>query len=370
MRFAVKQLTKTDLTFFDPHHKGLNRSGNQKSINLNKDCFVDVLYPDIAELIAERGGELETRLRIYGPGLTHDTLRVVRKIAKGDAYKNYRLNGENIKAPEQAMQRFAALAPGDVALMGFEGIASPKLIHLLVLSATEAADAPILAGLSFSPRRTMLAISAEELTVLAAGAPPEHAVHQLLLDAIASDDLEAAAQGDADATARLLARPAGRRITAEQLAAARRRAAETGLDGERLVRGFLEQPNPEIISWRWVASENAISPYDFEIEREEGFTLIEVKSTVGEHTAPFHISMAEMEVAALDDRYAIWRVSRLGSQGGELRSAVAVGPFARDVLEKLAQFPTGLRPDSFTVDPGLLEWGEPLQLSWPDSEEP
>lgn len=369
MRFAVKQLTKTDLTFFDPHHRGLNRN-NQKSINLNKDCFVDILYPDIAELIAERGGELETRLRIYGPGLSHDELRVVRKIAKGDAYKNYRLNGENIKAPEQAVTRFENLAPGDVVLMGFEGIGAPRLIHLVVLSAVEAADASILAGLSFSPRRTMIALSVETLTALAADTPQEHPVHQLLLDAAAGDDLEAAAQGDAAATVRLLSRPAGRKITAEQLAAARRRAMETGLDGERLVRSFLEQPSPQIISWRWTASENAISPYDFEVEGADGVALIEVKTTVGEHSTHFHISMAELETAALGDRYAIWRVSRLGADGGEMRSASGVGKFAREVLGHLSALPAGLRPDAFTVDPNLLQWGEPLHLTWPESDEP
>jgi hypothetical protein len=369
MRFAVKQLTKTDLTFFDPHHRGLNRN-NQKSINLNKDCFVDILYPDIAELIAERGGELETRLRIYGPGLSHDELRVVRKIAKGNAYKNYRLNGENIKAPEQALARFADLVPGDVVLMGFEGVAAPRLIHLVVLSGTEPADVSILAGLSFSPRRTMVMLSAEALADLAADTAAEHPIHQLLLDATAGEDLEAAAQGDAAATARLLKRPAGRKITAEQLTAARRRAMETGLDGERLVRSFLEQPSPQIISWRWTASENAISPYDFEVEGADGVALIEVKTTVGEHSTPFHISMAELETAALDDRYAIWRVSRLGADGGEMRGALGVGKFAREVLGHLSTLPSGLRPDAFTVDPSLLQWGEPLKLAWPESDEP
>ncbi len=368
MRFAVKQLTKTDLTFFDPHHRGLNRN-NQKSINLNKDCFVDVLYPDIAELIAERGGELETRLRLDGPGVSHDEMRVVRKIAKGDGYKNYRLNGENIKAPEQAAARFAALTPGDVALMAFEGIGSPRLIHLVVLSAADAADAPVLARMSFSPRRTMVALSAEELAEAVADAPPEHPVHHLLLEATAGDDLEAAAQGDAAATARLLSKPAGRKISAEQLAAARRRAAETGYDGERLVRSFLELPSAHILSWRWTASENAISPFDFEIETADGVVLIEVKTTVGEHSTPFHISMAELEAAARDERYAIWRVSRLGADGGVLRSAGAVSGFAREALGKLSDLPAGMRPDGFTMRPDLLEWGEPLQLLWPEAEE-
>lgn len=44
MRFAVKKLSRSDLTFFEPQFRVQN-AGNQKSINLNRDVFVDQLFP-------------------------------------------------------------------------------------------------------------------------------------------------------------------------------------------------------------------------------------------------------------------------------------------------------------------------------------
>lgn len=147
MRFAVKRLTKTDLTFFEPQYLRQNRRSGQKSINLNRDPFVDRLYPDFPELIAEHDGELEVPLRIAGPGAGYPELRVTRKISKGTGYKNYRLNGENVPNPEGSDDRFDRLEIGDVAVFAFEGAGQPTRVRLFILSAAEPEDAAVLKAL-------------------------------------------------------------------------------------------------------------------------------------------------------------------------------------------------------------------------------
>jgi hypothetical protein len=44
MRFAVKKLTRSDLTFSEYQFRRQN-AGNQKSINLNRNVFVDLIFP-------------------------------------------------------------------------------------------------------------------------------------------------------------------------------------------------------------------------------------------------------------------------------------------------------------------------------------
>lgn len=366
MRFAIKVLSRSDLTFFEPQYRVRN-AGNQKSINLNRDVFVDELFPALPELLAAGHGELEVRLRVNGPGAAHDEIRVVRKISKGGTYKNYRLNGEFVRNPEDDGVRFNSLAPGDLAVLAFEGAAQPTLIRLFVLSAAALEDAPLMAALRPSGGPSMVSIDGAALAAAAALAPPDHPIHDLLLDRASAEDLERAAQGDAEAARRLLRRPGRRRVTAEQLAEARRRAEETGQDGELLVRSHLEAGTEP---WVWRSAENAISPWDFERGVAPAATRIEVKATRGAHAAPFHLSMAELEAAAEPTPYAIWRISGLGATGGRLQIADEVRPFARDILKRLDGLPAGVRPDGFTVDPKLLTWSGPLDLDWPEADEP
>lgn len=137
MRFAVKKLSRSDLTFFEPQFR-IQNAGNQKSINLNRDVFVDQLFPAFPEVLTQAGGQLPVRLLIDGPGLGHDRIDVRRKLAKGTSYKNYRLNGEFVRNPEEEGSRFNALAEGDLAVLAFDGAGAPDLIRLFVLSASEA----------------------------------------------------------------------------------------------------------------------------------------------------------------------------------------------------------------------------------------
>jgi hypothetical protein len=48
-RIAIKRLTASDLTLFEWHFRNEN-AGNQKSINLNADIFIDQMFPSLPEV--------------------------------------------------------------------------------------------------------------------------------------------------------------------------------------------------------------------------------------------------------------------------------------------------------------------------------
>lgn len=367
MRFAVKRLSRSDLTFFEPQFR-LQNAGNQKSINLNRNVFVDQLFPAFPEVLAGAGGQLPVRLLVDGPGVGHDRIDVRRKLVKGGSYKNYRLNGEFVRNPEDETDRFNSLAEGDIAVLAFDGAGAPDVIRLFVLSAAQAGDVAVKNALSLSGSTTMWAIGRYELASAVALAPADHPLQDLLLDPADGADLEAASEGDAAAAERLLSKSARRRITPEQLAAAQRRAEETGLDGERLIRGWFDEGRPGVLGWTWIAAKNAISPWDFELNAVSGDVRVEVKSTRGNHGTPFHISMAELIAAAEEAPYHIYRVSGLDEEGGSLRVSEDVGAFARGLIGTLKALPAGVRADGFTIEPAMLTWSEAVVVAWPEAD--
>jgi hypothetical protein len=79
--------------------------------------------------------------------------------------------------------------------------------------------------------------------------------------------------------------------------------------------------------------------------------------------------MAELEATSEAARYDIYRVSDLDDDGGTLRISRNVREFAQSLVDFLKELPLGVRPDSFTVDPALLTWSEPVEISWLDADE-
>ena len=222
MRFAVKRLTPSDLGFFEAHFDKANVSG-QKSLNLNRRVFIDELYPNLPDRLAALGGAIRVSLQVNGPGASYPALELSRKITKRGS-KNYRLNGEFLSNPKEAVGRFAALAPGDLALLAFEGSGEPTGVRFYAVSAANPDDAALHSALNLPDGPSMVSLGAEDLAARIAVAPPAHPVHDLFLEADLVQDLEEAAQGDAQAARRLLARPGNRKVSIAQLAAARRRA--------------------------------------------------------------------------------------------------------------------------------------------------
>src|SRR5438552_8409291 len=94
-KIAIKRLTKSDLTFFIWHFENMS-AGNQKAINLNSDIFVDTLYPGIQEAALKQDNRFPLNLYISGPS-SAEAINLQRKIVKGPAYKNWRLDGEFVR---------------------------------------------------------------------------------------------------------------------------------------------------------------------------------------------------------------------------------------------------------------------------------
>ncbi|MBO9706705.1 MAG: DUF3883 domain-containing protein [Caulobacter sp.] len=367
MKFALKRLTISDLGFFEVHFDKANVSG-QKGLNLNRRVFIDRLYPDLPELLAKRDWAMPVALELNGPGASFRTLQLSRKITKKSS-RNYRLNGELVANPKEDTARFAELTVGDIALLGFDGAGAPSRVSFFAVAASNPDDLALYEALSAVTGSSMSAIEADRLAELIAVAPESHPVHDLFIERTLVDDLEQAAQGDAEATGRLLARPGERRVSAEQLAAARRRAEEIGADGELIVRAYFDQGVPGVETAVWSSSENAISAWDFKITAGGDVVLVEVKATRSPHEAPFHISLAELQAAAHAPRYHLYRVSELDDDGGVLRIAEGVPPVAISILTALDALPKGVRPDGFSLDPALFQWSDPVDLAWPDAEE-
>jgi len=287
MKFAIKRLTKSDLTFFEWQFRNRN-AGNQKSINLNASVFIDQLYPGIPSLAHLTGNEIPVALNLFGPGLKGEH-KVARKITKTtDSYKNWRLNGEFVHNPDDDRDRYNILEPDDIAVLAFSGEPKPDKVSIFFVSEHITEDAPLHASLNsvlgMGPRQSMRALDKGQLAKLISNANPdsEHPVRALLLDPEYDEDLEDAVLGGEHGTTRVRKRKAGYMLSLLEFDKAKAAAKQTGRDGEELVHAMLLQQvlDGELKTVKWNADENPISPYDFSVQTTSDETVyIEVKST-------------------------------------------------------------------------------------------
>jgi hypothetical protein len=357
MKLAVKLLKRSDLTFFEPLYRLLN-AGNQKSLNLNRSVLIDRFYPALAE--TKHKALIPIRLDIWGPDAAGQ-LQLSRSITK--EAKNWRLNGEFVHNPDVEPERFDSLAPGDIALLRFDGISEPDTVKLVLVSASAALDIALHTKLVVLAGSSMRAVTQDELLTALEAAPPNHPARDLVQSGDEIADLEDAAGGDAAAAFRVTRR---RNVTREELSAARERAGEIGVEGESLIAQWLteQQDAGAIRRWHWVAEENAVHPFDFEVELLGGEVIcVEVKSTTCPHARPFHISIAEVTAAAGTTRYDLYRLSGLSDGAATLRRSSAIGVWATELLASLATLPPGVWPQSFLVDPCHFAWTEPEEIA-------
>lgn len=363
MKLAVKLLRRSDLTFFEAQFRQVN-AGNQKSLNLNKSVLVDLFYPALGEL--QHKAVIPVRLSIWGPNGAEE-MRLSRSIAK--EAKNWRLNGEFVHSPDVEPTRFDSLMPDDLALLRFDGTPSPNGVTLVIVSATASEDSQLYTKLKPLAGSNMRAVSADDLLAALVNAPPDHPARQLVWDQEELADLEDAADGDAAAGARLAAR---RKVGRDELAKARARASEIGFEGEALIANWLSEREAQghIKEWRWVADEDAVSPFDFTVIRtDDTMSRVEVKTTSTSGTRAFHISIAEITAAAQGSRYDLYRLSCWDGTSASLRIADDIGEWASALLGALQALPVGVRPQDFLVDEEQFSWSEPCQLKMPADEE-
>ncbi len=143
---AIKRLTASDCTFFEAVFRKIG-AGNQKSINLNADVITGRLYPNLADAAAANDNEIPLPISIFGPG-GKEQHSLTRKIIKNASYKNWRLNGEFVLGPPADPTRYDDVRPGDLAVMGFQGVAAPKKLDLIIVSQDDVADASLHAALA------------------------------------------------------------------------------------------------------------------------------------------------------------------------------------------------------------------------------
>jgi len=368
-RIAIKRLTASDLTFFESLFRKLS-AGNQKAVNLNADVFVEQLYPALPALVPTIGDVIPISLTIIGPAAAEPHV-ISRAVTKREAYKNWRLNGEFVRDPEGEPGRFDVLQPGDIAVFEFFGDPSPQKLTLLLVAAGSPTDAPLHAALDTlipsAGRRTMVAVTREQLAAAAAGVPAEHPIWQVATDPEFEAALEDAAESGLKGT-QILTTKTKKTVTASALAAAKAAAEKNGRDGEALAWVHLLRMRDagEWSSIEWSSKTNPVSPFDFRATDPAGATVkIDAKSTGGEFERIIHMSIAELTDAAASERYDLWRVYQINSEGAKLRIATDIGSFAKTIIEGL-NLPPGVTVDSVSIEPAKLTWSDEIAIERPE----
>jgi hypothetical protein len=357
-KIALKRLSKSDLTFFIWHFQN-SPAGNQKAINLNADVFIDTLFPALPDEAAKRAVDrFSVDLDIFGPRGA-SKLNLQRKIVKGEAYKNWRLNGEFVRDDES---RFQVLKEGDLALFDFDGDTFPFAARLVLLSGAQPEDAAAHLCLDrWLDGRRMARITPQELERLiqSIALAENHPLLSINLD----DELEDAALGGLLGTQRLLKRKITRKVTRQELKQARNQTDEIGSLGEEFVNEFLngEREKGAIKSFVWSSRENAIEPFDFELN--EGAERIDAKATSGPFVNPIHVSINELlHSADAGIPYRIYRVYDVAGRRARMRISEPLEKFASSIVPILESLPEGVMADGLSIDPRKIRFGPEVVL--------
>ncbi|CAH2031722.1 hypothetical protein [Trichlorobacter ammonificans] len=359
-KLALKRLSSSDLTIFE-HHFRQTTGAKQKGINLDKAVIIGRFFPALQSRADLRSDALI--LSVFGPdGAGLQT--VTRKVLKQQ--KNWRLNGEYIKAPDNTPNRYDSLEKDDFALLEFTGDVEPKAVRICLIARASAKDISLhteldkVYGARFSERCGMIEVTGDELSAVLTKA--EVAEDHPILDFTDVDALEDAVLGGVDGLSTLLRRRKSRGVTQEELAKARQNASQTGRLGEELVDEWLEneKAHGHFFDYQWESDANAIAPFDFVVSiTQNDSRKVDVKSTAGEFTNPIHISMSELiEIATSETPYDIYRLYAVLEDFARMRIASNLREFASIVISSLGALPPGVKIDGISVDPRQLPFEE------------
>ena len=368
-KLVLKRLTASDLTFFEWHFRNRN-AGNQKAINLNADVFKDQLYPSVDAIARGRQNKLGIDLWIAGPAGA-EPVNLQRKIIKGPAYKNWRLDGELVYNPHDSPARFNGLRPDDIALFAFEGDLAPDSVTLVLVASTEAEDQPLFRGLDgVLGGRRMTRIDVQGLRTLCEDlqVSTAHPVWRVVTD----EDLVEAAAGVAPAIERLLRRPASAGLSPETLRKARQAAEEIGRLGEQLVDIQLRcwRQAGEIADYEWVSAVNAIAPYDFRVQRDDAWEKLEIKTTRGAFNREYHLPHSELQdMVRSTEPYKIGRVYEATPEEAKMRISTDLRAFGTTIFNVLSGLPEGVTPDGVAIAPDVGVFEDEIVLQAPGDDE-
>ncbi|MFZ1754774.1 MAG: DUF3883 domain-containing protein [Caldilineaceae bacterium] len=353
-RIAIKQLTASDLSFFEGHLK----LSKQKAINLNRDVFVDDFFPGLTG----SSESIHLTLTIIGPGGSLP-YPISRKILRTKGAKNWRLNGEIVRNPEDAPDRFEKLESGDLAVLSFEGKDRPNGLILILISQAEDGNLHSLltSNAQLLGRQSMASVSLSDIDTWRMATQNEYLEFHPFEVLTQPDTIEDALFGERDDLVVLPRRTPGRLIplTTEQLQKQLLVAHETGLNGEELFHSWLllDHKDQQI---DWISATYARSPYDFKIQnpnwaQSESEVYVDVKTTKGDWDREFHVSLSELRFAAASTSYWVARI--YGYEGSEPRMKLLSGlsEIAQRTLAHAGKFPDDVVAESFRINANLLQ---------------
>jgi DNA-binding cell septation regulator SpoVG len=133
------------------------------------------------------------------------------------------------------------------------------------------------------------------------------------------------------------------------------------------VKSYLRklQGNGEIKSFEWVSRDDAYSPHDFLISKNNTDIFIEVKSTRGNFESEIHISLNQLKEMSYDTKtYHIYRIFNIDelSKTAKLRIAEDVKDFAKEILKVFKSLEAlKVDVDSISVLPSNLNFQEEIK---------
>ena len=329
------------------------------------------LYPALDAIVKQHDNKLGVDLWISGPDAA-ERVNLQRKIIKGNAYKNWRLDGEFIYNPDGTPERFNVLEPGDIALFAFAGELAPYTVNLTLVGKSAPQDQGLFQGLdTMLGSLSMAVLEGDTLGELChlQGVPESHPVWSVVED----EDLAEAAAGQAPAVDRILKRSYSPKMSLTELQEARREAERTGRIGEELVDVHLSNrlAAGEIEGYDWISDINAISPYDFSVDSADSTEKLEVKTTKGDFSREFYLSLSELRDMVLgEETYVIGRVYQATSEGGKLRYSHQLREYGQSILDALSSLPEGVMANGVTIRPDEAMFQGEIDLAGPaDPEE-
>ena len=354
-KLAIKKLKASDLSFFQSY---LTRhpQAKQKAFNLDQKIFEEHFFPALsAELDVMPEKRAPVALTFFGPAGAPPH-QLMRKVLKQQ--KNWRLNGEVVHDPEDGRDRYGALEPEDLAVMEFTGAGYPNGIKIVLLSASAPEDAATFSALTAAfPGDSMSVITEETLEVALANVatPARHPIRDWLDKAL----LEEIGFGSAEAEQHVYQKRSSRGLSPAELKAATTRAEAVGHQGEEILDYYFStQIDWTDFSYEWVASVNAVSPYDFLLmSGTSAARHADAKSTAGAFTNPIHLSMAEIRHALSSGiPYDIYRLFDVRPDGASLRIARDIGNALAPISKTLESLPAGVKVDSLSIDPRYFDF--------------
>lgn len=353
-KIAIKRLRPSDLSFFHAYLRE-HPKAKQKSFNLDRTVIEERFFPALSEIAAARPrGQIPIQLTLYGPGGAGGHT-LMRKILKQE--KNWRLNGEVVHDPDDQPGRYSNVAPDDFALMEFAGSGEPSAIKIVLLSGSDRADAVLHQAISSGfPGGSMWVPTVGELEKIIDAASPsaDHPVRDWLDDSLIED----VGFGGGGAAIRLARRRRSRGLSHAELQQAKLSAETTGHRGEELLNHYLTHtPWAGVTGHRWVARENAVAPYDFELDTGAGTRFLDAKSTAGDFNNELHMSLGEIYQAVHGGvPYDIARLYELREGWAKFKVASGVGSKLVPVLTHLEGLPPEVKPDSLAIKPEFFEF--------------